>query len=244
MLMGTIVNAVAIVMGSLVGVALKSLAKHIPGGNAGENGLGARLNTLIFQALALCVLLIGITGMLQGINPLISIFAMVLGAILGEVLALDCRIDGLGDWVQNNVKRMLPPDQEVPSIAQGFVSATLLFGVGAMAIVGSLQSGLVGDHATLYAKSLMDGITSVVFASSMGIGVAFSAVAIFLYQGSIVLLACYLSPYLDEVVIAEMTCVGSLLIVALALNMLGLTKIKVVNLLPACILPVFLCMVV
>ena len=112
-----------------------------------------------------------------------------------------------------------------------------------MAIVGSLQDGLTGDHTTLFAKSLLDGISAVVFASSLGIGVAFSAAAVFLYQGAIALMASFISPFLGEAVIAEMTCVGSLLIIALALNMLGITKIKVMNLVPACILPIFLCMV-
>ena len=128
-------------------------------------------------------------------------------------------------------------------MSEGFVTASLLFCVGAMAIVGSLQDGLTGDHTTLFAKSLLDGISAVVFASSLGIGVAFSAAAVFLYQGAIALMASFISPFLGEAVIAEMTCVGSLLIIALALNMLGITKIKVMNLVPACILPIFLCMV-
>ena len=111
-----------------------------------------------------------------------------------------------------------------------------------MAIVGSLQDGLTGDHSTLFAKSLLDGISSVVFSASLGIGVAFSAVAVLLYQGAISLAAAFLSPLLGDAVIAEMTCVGSLLIVALSLNMLGLTKIKVMNLVPAIFLPILLCL--
>ena len=112
-----------------------------------------------------------------------------------------------------------------------------------MAIVGALQDGLTGDHSTLFAKSLLDGISSIVFGASLGLGVAFSAVAILLYQGSISLMASFLQPYLGDAVIAEMTCVGSLLIVALSFFMLGLTKIKVMNLVPAIFLPILLCLV-
>ena len=125
-------------------------------------------------------------------------------------------------------------------MSEGFVTASLLFCVGAMAIVGALENGLTGNYETLQAKSLLDGISSIVFASSLGIGVAFSAVALFLYQGVISLLASVLSPFLGDAVIAEMTCVGSLLIVALSLNMLGLTKIKVMNLVPAIFFPILL----
>ena len=112
-----------------------------------------------------------------------------------------------------------------------------------MAIVGALENGLTGNYDTLKAKSVLDGISSIVFASSLGVGVAFSAVGIFLYQGLISLAASFLQPFLGEAVIAEMTCVGSLMIVALGLNMLDLTKIKVMNLVPAIFLPIFLCMV-
>ena len=121
------------------------------------------------------------------------------------------------------------------------MTASLLFCVGAMAIVGALQGGLTGDHSTLFAKSLLDGISSVVFAASLGIGVVFSAAAIFLYQGLIAVSASFLSPFLGESVIAEMTCVGSLLIIALSTNILNITKIKVMNLVPAIFIPIILC---
>ena len=147
----------------------------------------------------------------------------------------------LGDWVQKKTEHLVKQERSAPSISDGFVTASLLFCVGSMAIVGALQDGLVGDHSTLFAKSLLDGISSVVFAASLGIGVAFSAVAVFLYQGLIAVMASFLQPLLGDVVIAEMTCVGSLLIVALGLNMLDLTKIKVMNLVPAIFIPILLC---
>ena len=242
MLTGTIVNALAILVGSAAGLLLTWLAKRfshlLPSGSA---ALGERLQTIIMQGVALCVLFLGISGSLKGENSLIAILSMVIGAIIGELLDLDKRMRALGDWVQKKTEHLVKQESNSPSISDGFVTASLLFCVGAMAIVGALQDGLVGDHSTLFAKSLLDGISSVVFAASLGIGVAFSAVAVFLYQGLIAVMASFLQPLLGDVVIAEMTCVGSLLIVALGLNMLDLTKIKVMNLVPVIFIPILLC---
>ena len=236
MLTGTIVNALAILAGSLVGMALTWLAKHfstfLPSGSA---KLGDRLQSIIMQGVALCVMYLGISGCLEGQNSLIAILSMVIGAVIGELRTL-------GDWVQTKTERLVKGDSGAPSISEGFVTASLLFCVGAMAIVGALQDGLTGDHSTLFAKSLLDGISSIVFGASLGLGVSFSAVAVLIYQGLIALLASFLAPLLGDAVIAEMTCVGSLLIVALSLNMLGLTKIKVMNLVPAILLPIVLCL--
>ena len=243
MLTGTLVNAAAILAGSLLGMLLTWLAGHfstlLP---AGSTLLAERLKTIIMQGVALCVMYLGISGCLEGNNSLIAILSMVLGALIGELLDLDKRMRSLGDWVQKRTEHLVTNGGQA-SISEGFVTASLLFCVGAMAIVGALQDGLTGDHSTLFAKSLLDGISSIVFGASLGLGVTFSAVAILLYQGSISLLASFLQPYLGDAVIAEMTCVGSLLIVALSLNMLGLTKIKVMNLVPAIFLPILLCLV-
>ena len=143
----------------------------------------------------------------------------------------------LGDWVE----RKFGGKGSKASLSEGFVTASLLFCVGAMAIMGALDSGLTGDHSTLYAKALLDGIISVVYASTLGVGVALSAIPIFLYQGAIALGASFLAPYLTEAVILEMKCVGSILILGLSLNMLGLTKLKVMNYVPAVFLPILLC---
>lgn len=243
MLTGTIVNAAAILAGSLLGMLLTWLANRfsalLP---VGSVALGERLKTIIMQGVALCVMYLGISGCLEGNNSLIAILSMVIGALIGELLDLDRRMQTLGLWVQKRTERLVA-DGGQASISEGFVTASLLFCVGAMAIVGALQDGLTGDHSTLFAKSLLDGISSIVFGASLGLGVAFSAVAILLYQGAIALAASFLQPYLGDAVIAEMTCVGSLLIVALSLNMLGLTKIKVMNLVPAIFLPILLCLV-
>lgn len=242
MLTGTLVNAAAILAGSLLGMLLTWLAGHfstlLP---AGSTLLAERLKTIIMQGVALCVMYLGISGCLEGNNSLIAILSMVLGALIGELLDLDKRMRSLGDWVQKRTEHLVTNGGQA-SISEGFVTASLLFCVGAMAIVGALQDGLTGDHSTLFAKSLLDGISSIVFGASLGLGVAFSAVAILLYQGSISLLASFLQPYLGDAVIAEMTCVGSVLIIGLGLNMLGLTKLKVMNYLPAIFLPILLCL--
>ena len=239
MITGSIINALAIVAGAAIGLLLKWLAVRfsniLP---AGADSLGHRLQEIIMQGVALCVLYIGISGSLKGSNTLVAIVSMVLGAIIGETLDLDRRMKQLGDWVQSKTQKLAGGT----SVSEGFVTASLLFCVGAMAIVGSLENGLTGNYDTLKAKSLLDGISSIVFASSLGIGVAFSGVAVLIYQGLISLSASFIAPYLGgDAVIAEMTCVGSLLIAALSLNMLGITKIKVMNLVPACLLPIFLC---
>lgn len=226
MLTGTIVNSAAILLGCAVGLLLGRLIPE-------------RLNDAIYKGVALCVFYIGVSGMLAGEKPLVMILSMVLGAVVGELLRLDDRIHALGDAAERRFSR---GGGGSGRFSHGFVSATLLFCVGAMAITGALDSGLSGDHATLYAKSVLDGVSSAVYASTMGAGVALSAVAVFLYQGLIAVCASFAKPLLSAPVIAEMKCVGSLLIVALSLNMLGLTKIKVMNLVPAVFFPILLCL--
>lgn len=221
-MLGTFANTGAILLGGLAGLLLKK-------------GIPEKMNDAIMKGVALCVLYIGISGCLEGQNALVAILAMVLGAILGCLLDLDARLNALGAYLERLLK------SGNGSLGNAFVTTSLLFCVGAMAVVGSLQSGLTGDHTMLYAKSLLDGISSVVFAASLGAGVLLSAGAVLLYQGAIVLLSQALSPILSQAVIAEMTCVGSLLIIALGFNMLGLTKIKVMNYLPAIFIAVPLC---
>ena len=242
MLTGTIINMAAVLAGSAVGLLLKWLATHFSSlFPADSAAVGERLQDIVMKGVALCVLFIGISGSLKGSNTLIAILSIVVGAIIGELLDLDKRMKALGDWVQAKTARLVRSNGKT-SVSEGFVTASLLFCVGAMAIVGSLENGLTGNYETLQAKSLLDGISSVVFSASLGVGVAFSAVAILLYQGGISLLASFLAPFLGAAVIAEMTCVGSLLIIALALNMLEMTKIKVMNLVPAIFLPIVLCL--
>lgn len=223
---GTIVNVIAVILGSSLGLILKK-------------GIPQRFSDSIMKAVALCVLYIGIDGCLKGENTLITIISMVLGVLIGELLRLDDGINSLGKKLEDKVSKGKSSNG---NIARGFVTASLLFCVGAMAIVGSLESGISGNHEILFSKSLLDFISSIIFSASLGIGVMFSAVFVLLYQGVITLLAQFIGPFLGDAVIAEMTCVGSLLIIALGLNMLGLTKLKVMNYIPAVFLPILLCL--
>lgn len=220
-LLGSLVNGAAIVLGGSVGLVLKK-------------GLSDRIAKAVMNALALCVLYIGVSGMLKGENVLITILSMVFGTLVGEWIDLDEKINQLGDAIEQKVSS---PGEKV-SVSKGFVTASLLFCVGAMAIVGALQSGLTGNHDTLFAKSLIDGIAAIVMASSLGIGVLLAAGLILVYEGGITLFANVLAPLLTDSVINEMTCVGSLLIVGLALNMLKLTNLKIMNYAPAVFFPI------
>lgn len=223
-LLGTIVNAAAVVAGTLIGLLL---GRAIP----------QRLSDSVMKALALCTVFIAAGGLDDGEKPLVVIFSMVLGVLIGEGLDLDGRLNRFGDRLS---RRFQKNGQGGGRLTEGFVSASLLFCVGAMAVMGALQSGLSLDHSTLYAKSLMDFCSAIVFASTLGVGVALSGVSVFVVQGSIALLASAVAPYLENS-LGEMNCVGSLLLLALALNLLGLTKIKVMNYVPAIFLPILFC---
>ena len=228
-MLSVFINMGAILLGGTLGLFFnRSFPQHIA--------------DTVMKGLALCVLYIGISGALEGNYILVTILSVALGGALGELCDLDGRLNWLGQQLEEKFGAKKAGDNGAPrkSLAEGFVSASMLFCVGAMAIVGSLQSGLIGDHSTIIAKSLIDGIAAVLLASSLGAGVLFSAAAVFVYQGAIVLLAETLEPLLDSVTIAEMSCAGSLLIVGLALNMLELTKLKVANYIPAVFLPILL----
>ncbi len=226
-MLGTIVNCITVIIGSLVGVLCKK-------------GISERFSNAIMQGLGLCVLYIGISGALEGQNVLVAILSMATGALIGEALDLDAKLEELGKRLEKTVGKKHGDG----AIARGFVAASLLFCVGAMSIVGSIQGGLSGNHETIFAKSLIDGIAAIVLASTMGIGVIFSALFIFVYQGGIALCAGFIAPILTDAIIAEMTCVGSLLIAGLAFNMLGITKLKVMNFVPAIFMPVIICRIV
>ncbi|MBQ9106357.1 MAG: DUF554 domain-containing protein [Clostridia bacterium] len=215
-LTGTIVNAIAVIIGAAIGMLLKK-------------GMSEKLSSTVMAALALCTLYIGVSGSLSGQNTLILIVSMVLGALIGELIDLDRLINRLGDRLQ---ARFASKDGSV-SVAEGFVTASLLFCVGAMTVVGSMQSGAAHDHTTLYAKSLLDFAAAIIFASQLGFGVFFSAAFVLVYQGALSLLAVGLGSFLSDAAIAEMTCAGSVIIVGLALNMLKITKLRVMNFLPA-----------
>lgn len=225
-MLGTIVNCAAIIAGGLLGLLLKK-------------GLPERLSATVMQGVGLVVVYIGISGALKGESILLATIAIVAGGLAGTLLDLDGLVNRFAHWMEHKLVRGEAADG---TFGEGFVNATLLFCVGAMAVVGSLSSGLTGDHSVLFTKSVLDGVSSVVFASAMGAGVLLSALPLLVYQGAITLLAGALAPVLSETVVNEMTCVGSLLIMAIGLNLLKVTNIKVMNFLPAIFLPILLCM--
>lgn len=219
-MLGTIVNAVAIVIGGVVGILIKG-------------GLPEKMSATIMQGVGLCVALIGLASAMEGMSHIMPIiFFVVIGTLIGEGIDIEKRLENFGDRLEKKFAK------DSSSFSKGFVTASLLYCVGAMAIMGSLESGLTGNHETLFAKSVLDGIISVVLASTLGIGVVFSAVSVFVYQGSITLLAGALSSVLTETVIVQMSATGGLLILGLGLSMILSTKIKVGNMLPAVLLPV------
>lgn len=232
-MLGTLVNAGAIVIGGAIGLLLKK-------------GLPKKMADTLMKGLGLCTLYIGISGCLEGENTLVLIVSMVVGTIIGEAIDLDDKINRLGNFLERKFggKKSDAAETQVQkvSLAEGFVTSSLLFCVGAMAIVGSLQSGLTGNHDTLFAKSLLDFVAAIIFASTLGAGVMLSASLLFVYQGSITLLAGVIEPFLTDPVIAEMNCVGNVIIIGLAMNMLGISKFKVMNFVPAIFLPILLCM--
>lgn len=217
--LGTIIDSVAIIIGGILGSLLKG-------------GIPQKINDAVMKAIALSVILIGISGSLKSINILLIIISMVIGCVVGEVIDIDGALNKFGERVESKFKG------NGGRISEAFITSTLLFCVGAMAVVGSLESGLTGNNKTLFVKSVLDGVSALVFASSMGIGVILSSVAVFLYQGILTLGAQCLKGILTVDVVNNMTSIGSLLIIALGLNMLKVDKIKVANLLPAVFVPI------
>lgn len=218
---GTIVNTLAVLAGSGIGLLLKK-------------GIPERIGDSVFKALGLITVFIGISGCLCGKNPLLVVIAMILGTVIGELADLDKRVNNVGSFIEHKVSK----GDKNSTVAQSFVSSSLLFCVGAMTIVGSLQAGLDGDCTVLFTKSAMDFCSSIIFASTLGVGVVFSAGFVLVYQGLITLLATWLAPVLTLAVVNEMNCIGYIIIIGLALNILGITKLKVMNMVPAIFLPI------
>lgn len=198
-----------------------------------RGGIPEKYKDTIGYALALCVLTIGIQGAIQTENTMLVIVSAVVGSLIGEALRLEDRLDSLGAWVQ---KRLAKDDD---GFSQGFISATLLYCVGSMAVVGSIEAGLQNKPDTLLAKAVLDGVSALILSSSMGMGVALSALPLLAYQGGIALLAMLLGNFLPAEAIAEVSATGSLLIIGLGFNMLGFSKarIRVGNMLPAILIP-------
>ncbi|MGM9539398.1 DUF554 domain-containing protein [Anaerovibrio sp.] len=212
-----IVNTLAIVAGSLIGLLLR-------------RGLPEKLTAALMQGLGLCTVLIGVQGAVRESNILIMIVSVVLGLLIGESCDADGRVNRFAERLMS---RFAKGGGEADRIANAFVTSCLIMNVGAMVIVGSLDAGLRGDYTMLYTKSLLDFISGIMMTAAMGIGVMGSAVFTLVFQGAIVLLAEFVAPFISDYIIQEMSCTGCLIILALGLNMLELTKIKVINYLPA-----------
>ena len=217
-MLGTIVNVAAIIVGSLLGFLIKG-------------GIPKKVGDTVIQGLALSTMLIGILNAVKVNNLMLLIISMVIGSAIGEAIDIDRFLNNVGDMIEIKL------NGRGGKVSQGFVTSSLLFCVGAMAIVGSLNSGLKGDYSTLFSKSILDFVFSLISASSLGIGVLLSSVSVFLYQGTITLLASGLKGFLIESVITDMSAIGGLLIIGISFNMLGMSKIKVANFLPAMFIP-------
>ena len=218
---GTLVNVAAILAGAGLGLILRL-------------GISESCKRTILQAMGLAVLFVGIRMSLASQNSIIIVLSLAVGAVLGEMARLEERLDAFGIWLTELV------GDRFGDIGKGFVTASLVYCIGAMAIVGSLQEGLTGDASIIYAKALIDGTVSVIFTASMGIGVMLAAVPVLLYQGAITLAAGSLQTLITDPMLAEVSGVGGVLIIAISLNMLKLTKIKLANLLPGLPLAVLL----
>ena len=213
-LTGTLVNGAVVIIGGLIGTFLRV-------------GIPEKIKSTVMQGLSLAVILIGILMATRTDNILIVILSLVIGGILGELLDIELRLEHIGNYLEKHVGKGRG------RFTEGFVTASLVYCVGAMAIMGSLESGLTGDHTTLYAKSMLDGFSSIIFASSLGIGVAFSSIPLVIYQGIIALSAAAIEPILIPEAITEMTAIGGVLIMGIGINILGIGKVKVGNLLPS-----------
>ena len=226
-MIGTLINAAAIILGTIVGLLLRK-------------GIPQRLQDTIGQGQGLCVILIGLSSAIKTADVTCVIICMVVGSLIGAWVDIEKRLDSLGKAIERKVS----PGGADGSIAKGFVTASLVFCVGAMAIVGSLNAGLTGDYEMLLTKSVLDLISSAMLSVSLGIGVMFAAVFVLVFQGAIVLLAGVLQPLLTAAAINEIVCAGSLLIVGLGLNLMGITKIKVADYLPAIVIAPILCAII
>lgn len=220
-LLGTLVNAVAIVAGALLGRLLTRIPESI--------------RQTVMQGIGLAVIVLGIKMALGTANILLLIVSIVVGAILGEWIRIDHGLNQMGKWLERKVG-----GNKEGSIATGFVTATLVYCIGAMGVLGALDSGLRNNHDILYTKALLDGFSAILFTSTLGIGVLFSAIPVFVYQGLIALLSTQINNVVSQemldAILLEVTAVGGLMIIAIGMNILELKKIQVANMLPALVI--------
>lgn len=221
MLTGVLINAAAVAAGGVLGTL-------------GGRLMPEKMKQTVLAATGLVSIGIGISGAIGSSNQLIPILSLVIGSVIGELLHIEDGVTRAGDWLQKRFGKS-------GSITEGFVTGSLVFAAGAMAVMGALESGLKNDHTILMTKSVIDMAGSVAFAGSLGIGVAFSALSVLVLEGTVTLLASLLTGVLTDAVITEISVTGSLIIIGVALNVLGLTKLRIMNMTPALLLPILLC---
>ena len=237
---GTLINTAAIIVGTAIGLIVGDRYPQ-------------RMKETVMSGLGLVTSILGIDMALTTENILYPLAGIALGGILGEIIDLNMWVNRLGEFLERKFYRLDAKKEKNPSgvdassqgvFAKGFVTASLLFCIGPMAIIGGIQDGLTGDFSTLAAKATIDGFTSIAFASSLGIGVGFSCVPVFIYQGAITLGAGFFSQILSAQMVTEMTAVGGLLLFAIGLGLLEIKEIRVANLLPAILITPAICYLV
>jgi uncharacterized membrane protein YqgA involved in biofilm formation len=225
--LGTLVNVSTIIAGSCLGLVLR-------------NGLPKKWQETIIYGVGISVIVIGLQMALKSNNLMIVILSLVFGIILGEIINIENRLNKLGEFLGKKVSKgkklettgKAQNEVVANAIAEGFVTATLIYCIGAMAIIGAINDGLRGDYSVLFAKSILDGIVSIILTANLGIGVAFSAISVGVYQGILTLLASALGPFMTDSLITEISATGGVMIVAIGFNMIKITKIRIANMLP------------
>jgi uncharacterized membrane protein YqgA involved in biofilm formation len=221
-MIATVINALLILVGGLIGLLFK-------------NRIPERFSQVLTQGLALAVMCIGITSAIKTEDTLCMIICLVIGTVIGELIRIEAHLDQLGGWIQRHVEK----GKENSTFTQGFVTTSLIFCIGSMAVMGSIEAGINHDYSIILSKGVIDGVTNISFAATLGVGTLFSALAVLLYQGILTLLAGFVGPYLSAAVVTEMSAVGGLLILGIGFNMLFPERhIRVGNMLPAIFLPI------
>ncbi|NLB20327.1 MAG: DUF554 domain-containing protein [Clostridium sp.] len=219
---GTLVNVGTIIIGSILGMIFKKLIKE-------------DLAQALTKVLGLCVIYLGMAGVIKANQPLLVIVSLAIGTFIGETIHIDKKLERFSEDLETIVSKVY-----TGKIKEGFLTASLLFCIGSMAIIGPIESALTGIHDTLYAKSMLDGIMSIIFASTLGIGVLLSSVSVFVYQGSIAVLAGFLKPFMTVATISLISGVGSLMILGLGINMVFSQNLKISNMLPSILIPLII----
>ncbi|HQO72855.1 MAG TPA: DUF554 domain-containing protein [Sedimentibacter sp.] len=218
-MIGTIANALAIIAGGIIGLLFKNIIPE-------------KISEALLKVIGLAVIAIGINLMLSGENFTLLIISLVIGTIKGEIIDIEGKLEKFGAFIESKMKN------KESNVALGFVACTLVYCVGSMAIVGSIQSGLTGNHEILFSKAVIDGITAVTFAATMGVGVVFSGISVLVYQGTITMLASIMQSLLNPLVVSEMTAIGGVIIMGIGLNFLIENRMRVGNMLPSIFIPI------